>query len=299
MLRKHRARLLVITLSSSLALAAPAVAEDTEPAVVVNGTFSSPTVPSTSYWGRNPDGWSPAVVREASRTGHPAGYQAATLTWGNKVEPLSGRVRGVRAGATVTVSWDDDPGTCVAQGSGKLAYTLSVAGDTNTAGAFSTNEATGKPNWFTGRTYSFIAAEDAPAITFTAAVAGSCGPMITNVAAKQTAPPLGAPAKPEQNDPCAGDAKDSPACKDVAGSKEKIDNCPPTSKECLGSVAGDGKAEKDGIAQQTQAVTDFGKVSRDEPPNAAANELCALPNALTASAGPGDAVVPPSEWWFC
>ncbi|MFJ8039784.1 hypothetical protein ACIRBX_04610 [Kitasatospora sp. NPDC096147] len=301
MLRKKRARFLVLTLSSSLALAGPAAAEDTEPAVVVNGTFSSPTVPDGKSWAAWIDGWSGAGVGSAARVKHPRGYQAASLGWDGTNVALSSRLRGVRAGATVTLSWDDGPGDCAAKGSGRLGYTVTVAGTSNPAGSFSTTEATGAASWFTGRTYSFTAAEDAPQVTFDSTVAKvpNCGPMIANVMAKQTAPPLSTPAKPGDNDPCAGEAAGSPACKDVAGGKERIDACPPTSRECLGSVAGDGKAEKDGIAKETQAVADFGKVARDEPPNAAANELCALPNALTASVGPGDAVVPPSEWWFC
>ncbi|MGW4649569.1 hypothetical protein [Kitasatospora sp. NPDC004289] len=297
MLRNQRARLLVITLSSALALAGPASAEDTEPATVVNGTFSSPTVPAGQDWAGGIDAWKGSGVASAGRADHPRGLQAATLTW-SKVVPVSNRLRGIRAGATVTVSWDESPGNCASQGT-RLGYTVAVAGGMNSQGSFTTNPVNGKSNWYTGRTYSFSAAEDAPEITFTATADASCGPLVTNVVAKQTSPPLTAPSRPEENDPCAGENASSPACRDVAGSKEKIDACPPTSRDCLGGVAGDGKAEKDGIAQQTQAVADFGKVSRDERPNAAANELCALPNALTASAGPGDAVVPPSEWWFC
>ncbi|GAA3015927.1 hypothetical protein GCM10020229_28880 [Kitasatospora albolonga] len=298
MLRNQRARLLVITLSSALALAGPASAEDTEPATVVNGTFSSPSVPAGQDWASGIDGWKGGGVASTARAEHPRGLQAASLTWGGKAVPAGTRLRGIRSGATVTVSWDESPATC-ASGGTRLGYTVAVAGDANGRGSFTTTPVSNRSNWYTGRTYSFSAAEDAPEITFTATTDVGCGPLITNVVAKQTSPPLTAPSKPEENDPCAGGNASSPACKDVAGSKEKIENCPPTSKECLGGVAGDGKAEKDGIAQQTQAVADFGKVSRDEPPNAAANELCALPNALTASAGPGDAVVPPSEWWFC
>ncbi|MBD0689021.1 hypothetical protein BG452_25565 [Streptomyces sp. CBMA123] len=201
----------------------------------------------------------------------------------------------------MTLSWDDNPDSCAKQGDAKRTYTVTVAGDNNQPGNFSTNDSTGKANWFIGRTYSFTAAEDAPKITFTSTTTtnASCGPLITDVAAKQTAPPLGSPQTPKQNDPCAGDAKDSPACKDVAGNKDQISKCPPSNKECLASVAGNGKTEKDGIDKQTSAVEDFGKVPRVQDPNTAAAGLCALPNALTDEAKPGDAVVPPSDWWFC
>ncbi|MFG2818715.1 hypothetical protein ACGFX4_04725 [Kitasatospora sp. NPDC048365] len=288
-----------MTLSSAVALAAsaPAVAEDTEPAVVVNGTFSSPTVPSNAAAGI--DGWTGWGLVSATRADHRLGYQAA-MTGVTSPRPLSTRVRGVRAGATVTLSWDDSPDSCLVKGAAKRPYTVSVAGSANTPADFTTNEPLGgnKGNWFYGRTYSFTATEDAPQVTFTAQTVDSnnCGfAVITNVAAKQTSKP----SSPGQSDPCAGDSASSPQCKDVAGGKDKIDKCPPTDRECLAGVAGDGKAEKDGIDKETQAVADFGKVPREQDPNTAANDLCALPNALTSTVAPGDAVVPPSDWWFC
>lgn len=304
MLRRERARLLVVTLSAAMALAAPvpAGAEDTEPAVVVNGTFSSPTVPADKQFVQRIDGgWTGGGVRSATRAAHPQGLQASGLIWNSQPVPLSTRVRGVRAGATVTLSWDDNPDSCASASASRRTYTVTVAGTDNTPGDFSTNQPTGAANWFIGRTYSFTAAEDAPEITFTSTTSGSpvCGPLITNVAAKQTAPPLTPPQGGASSDPCSGDAKDNPQCKDLAADQDKIEKCPPTNRDCLAGVAGDGKAEKDGIAKETQAVDDFGKVPRDQNPNTAATDLCALPNALTAGVQPGDAVVPPSDWWFC
>ncbi|MFJ9521115.1 hypothetical protein ACIRPK_23035 [Kitasatospora sp. NPDC101801] len=297
-MRRPRARLLVVTLSGALALAAPAPAgaEDTEPAVVVNGTFSSPRVPGDKTWLDAVDGWTGGGVGSATRAAHRDGLQAAHLSRPDSTTPLSTRLRGVRAGATVTLSWDDSPDSCVKQGVARRAYAVTVAGSANPTGNFATNDPIGKANWFYGRIYSFTAAEDAPQITFTFSPtpdSPGCQPLLGNVAAKQTAPP------PQQNDPCAGGSAASPQCKDTAADKEKIEKCPPTSKECLASVAGDGKAEKDGIAKETQAVEDFGKVPREQDPNTAAAALCALPNALTADVKPGEAPIQPSDWWFC
>ncbi|MFJ4094215.1 hypothetical protein ACIPYS_21760 [Kitasatospora sp. NPDC089913] len=292
-----------MTVSGALALTtpAPAGAEDIQPAVVVNGTFSSPTVPSGQTWVTSVDGWTGGGIGSATRAAHPRGFQAAHLSSTDSTTPLSTRVRGVGAGATVTLSWDDSPDSCVAQGVAKRRYTVTVAGAANTAGDFATNDPIGKANWFLGRTYSFTAAEDTPRITFTFldTVQPSCQPLITNVAAKQTAPPLTAQQGGASSDPCSGDAKDNAQCKDLAADKEKIEKCPATDRNCLAGVAGEGKTEKDGIAKETQAVDDFGKVPRDQNPNDAASQLCALPNALTSDVKPGDAVVPPSDWWFC
>ncbi|MFJ8436757.1 hypothetical protein ACIQ9P_36230 [Kitasatospora sp. NPDC094019] len=293
-----------MTLSAALALAAPAPAgaEDTEPAVVPNGTFSSRQVPDGLTWASGIEGWTGnGVLGSAARAGHPQGFQAATLSYAGTQRSMSTRVRGVRAGATVTLSWDDNPDICAPAGPSGRPYTVTVAGGTNSPGTFTTNVPNKKPNWFIGRTYSFSAAEDAPEITFasTDTTNTQCPFFVTNIQAKQTAPPLTPPKGGASSDPCSGDAKDDAQCKDLAADKEKIEKCPPTSKECLAGVAGDGKAEKDGIAKETQAVDDFGKVPRDQNPNDAASQLCALPNALTSDVKPGDAVVPPSDWWFC
>lgn len=304
MLRTARARLLIVTLGGAIAVAAPAPAgaEDTEPAVVVNGTFSAPTVPAEKTFSAGVEGWtSTGGVASATRAAHPQGFQAATLGWNGGGISIGTRLRGVRKGATVTLSWDDNPDVCVTSGNAKRAYTMTVAGDTNTPGRFTTNNPTGKANWFLGRTYSFTAAEDSPQITFASTDTDkpSCGALITNVAAKQTAPPLGPPQGTASSDPCAGEAASNPQCKDVADNKNQISKCPPTDRDCLAGVAGKGEKENAGIDKETQAVEDFGKVPRDQDPNTAAAGLCALPNALTADVQPGDAVVPPSDWWFC
>ncbi|MEV4613049.1 hypothetical protein AB0K43_10655 [Kitasatospora sp. NPDC049258] len=284
-----------------MAAPVPAGAEDTEPAVVVNGTFSSPTVPAGQDWASGVEGWTGGGVASTTRAAHPIALQAATLGWNGRGISLTTRLRGVRTGATVTLSWDDNPDSCVTSGNAKRAYSVSVTGGTNRPGSFTTNTPTGQANWFLGRTYSFTAAEDAPQITFTSTDTDkpSCGALITNVAAKQTAPPLGAPQGAASSDPCAGEAAGNPQCKDVADDKAQISKCPPTDRECLAGVAGKGEKENAGIDKETQAVEAFGQVPRDQDPNTAAADLCALPNALTAGVGPGDTVIPPSDWWFC
>ncbi|WP_031065915.1 hypothetical protein [Streptomyces sp. NRRL WC-3742] len=302
-LRTHRARLLAVTLGGAIALATPvpAGAEDTEPAVVVNGTFSSPTVPDGQSFAKGVDNWdSPGALASAARAEHRNGYQAASLGWNGKGIAISTKLPGIRRGATVTLTWDDNPDKCVGTSNAKRAYSVTVAGDANTPGAFTSNAPNSKANWFYGRSYSFTAAEDAPKVTFASTDADSpgCGALITNVAAKQTAPPLGSPQSTGSSDPCK-DKPDDPGCKTSADNKDKIDKCPPSNRDCLAEVAGTGEKEHAGIDKETQAVENFNKVPRDQEPNAAANDLCALPNALTGSVKPGDAVVPPSQWWFC
>ncbi|QKW23244.1 hypothetical protein HUT16_32880 [Kitasatospora sp. NA04385] len=302
MLRTSPARLLAITLSSCCALAvpAPAGAEDTEPAVVVNGAFASPQVPVGQSWAYLAiDGWEGPGLLSAARAAHPQGHQAAFLATPDAAVPLSTRLRAVSAGATVTLSWDDNPDTCAAKGTAKRTYTVSVAGDANQPGGFATNEPTGRANWFVGRSYSFTAAEDAPKVVFTFDASNpnpGCQPSITNVAARQTAskaPPKGTA------DPCAGDAAGGSQCADVGAAKGEIAKCPATSRDCLSSVAGDGRQTNDGIAQQTTAVPDFGDIPRDESPDAAAQHLCPQSNALIDGLPPAYLVIPPKQWGQC
>ncbi|WP_282203795.1 hypothetical protein [Kitasatospora fiedleri] len=104
-------RLLALPLGAALVLTAPwpAGAVDTDPVAVENATFSSPTVQSGD-WATGVDGWSgPTGVASVARAAHPQGLQAATLGWSGKAVSLSTRLRGVRAGARVTLSWDDNP----------------------------------------------------------------------------------------------------------------------------------------------------------------------------------------------
>ncbi|MFF4343272.1 hypothetical protein ACFY00_25495 [Kitasatospora sp. NPDC001540] len=305
MLRTSPARHLAITLSSVciLALAAPAGAEDTGPATVANGTFASPTVPSGQDWAYlDIEGWDGPGLLSAGRANHPRGYQAAFLATPGSGKPLSTLLRDVPRGATVTLTWDDNPDTCAGSDLPKRAYTVTVAGAADQPGKFTTNDPNGKANWFLGRSYSFTATDNSPRVTFSFDASNakqSCQPSITNVAAKQTAPTGPPPGAAAASDPCAGGSADTQECKDVGKAKSDIDKCPPTSRDCLSSVAGDGQQTNDGIGQQTGAVKDFGNIPRDESPDAAAQNLCPLSNALTDGLPPAYMVIPPKQWGQC
>ncbi|GLW74088.1 hypothetical protein Kpho02_63860 [Kitasatospora phosalacinea] len=297
-------RLLALPIGAALALAAPlpAGAADTDPVVVPNATFSSPTVPDGQSWVSGVDGWTgPSGVGSSSRAAHPKGFQAATLGWNGKAVALSTRLRGVRAGATVTLTWDDNPDSCVTSGAAPRTYTVTVAGPANPVGNFTTKPPAGKADWFIGRTYSFTAAEDAPEVTFTNTATSNpgCGEMITNLTATQTPPPAEPPTNAGKSDPCAGDQANSPACTTNAGNKEKMDKCPATSRDCLDSVAGKGEKENAGIDQQTQALADFTSTPREQDPNAALGGLCQVANLHTENLEPGDTVLAPGTWWYC
>ncbi|MFC8720316.1 hypothetical protein [Kitasatospora sp. NPDC057198] len=293
-------RLLAVPLGTALALAVPwpSGAADSGTAVVANATLSSPTVPDGQVWGGKADDWTgDTLLVSATRAGHPLKLQAVALAVTTST-PIGTRVRGVRAGASVTLTWDDNPDSCVNSGGGR-PYTVSVAGPDNKPGSYTTKNATGSANWSTGRSYSFTAAEDAPAVTFTYGTPSTnpgCRPMITNVQAAQTPP---RPASPGASDPCAGGGGGSPACTTSAGNKEKIENCPATDRGCLEGVAGKGEQENAGIGQQTQALDEFTHTPRDQDPNTAADALCRVSNAHTGNLRPGDTVIPPGTWWYC
>ncbi|GAA2096592.1 hypothetical protein GCM10009759_25980 [Kitasatospora saccharophila] len=268
--------------------------------MVANGTFASPQVPAGSNWEYlTIDGWDGPGLLSASRAAHPRGYQAAFLASPDSATPLSTRLRAVRAGATVTLSWDDNPDSCVGKGVARRAYTVTVAGDANEPGKFTTNDPIGKANWFLGRSYSFTAAEDSPKVVFSFDASNaslSCQPSISNVSAKQTAPKT--PPK-DASDPCAGEAANGTQCKDLGKAQDEIDKCPPIDRDCLSGVSGEGKQTNDGIDQQTTAVQDFNDIPRDESPDAAAQHLCPLSNALTDGFPPEYMVIPPSQWGQC
>ncbi|MFJ5880075.1 hypothetical protein [Kitasatospora cineracea] len=290
-------------LGAALALAAPwpAGAADTDPVVVPNATFSSPLVQSGD-WKSGVDGWTGASgVASAARAAHPKGLQAVTLGWDGNSVSLSTRLRGVRAGASVTLTWDDNPDSCVKAGDGPRTYTVGSTGSATAPGAFATKEPSAKADWNIGRSYTFTAAEDAPLITFTGTSANrtGCGGLITDIVAAQTPPPATPPTNAGKTDPCAGDGAGSPACTTNAGNKETMDKCPATSRDCLGGVAGKGEQENAGISQQNQALDEFTNTPRDQDPNSAADALCQVSNAHTGNLRPGDTVIPPGTWWYC
>ncbi len=158
------------------------------------------------------------------------------------VKKMYQRLRGVRAGAKVTVTFDDSPSTansCKATAATVgQSYTVEGSGE---AGKHSyTTEAPPagrKPsqwaeegNWRT-RTYEFTAKEDEPALTFVSETTSSdqtCGAMLTNIHIRQ-APPPADKTRPKTNLPWAEAFKGNDPS-DVKSAVEecdgKLDDCP-------------------------------------------------------------------------
>ncbi|WP_433381416.1 hypothetical protein [Streptosporangium sp. CA-115845] len=191
-----------------------------EPVAVINGDFALPAFTGTaashvptpyvhgwSAGGTNGAGTSYGVLRYlGTNSGHPDGKAAVLLR-----SPVAAthsfkqRLRGVRAGAQVTVTFDDSPGvapqcTPAAVAAGQ-PYTVEGAGgavsDRNTAPDPDKKANTlGKGAWRIGQTYTFTAGENEPLLTFTSQVAApanagtNCGPMIADVRAVHIPPPV-------------------------------------------------------------------------------------------------------------
>lgn len=115
------------------------------------------------------------------------------------------RLRGVRAGAQVTVTFDDSPGIAAACTPAAVAagqpYTVEGVGGpvderTTAPDPDMKLNTLGQGVWRTGQTYTFTAGEHEPLLTFTSQVPagtnanGNCGPMIANLRAVQTPPPV-------------------------------------------------------------------------------------------------------------
>jgi hypothetical protein len=188
-------------LAGTLTLAAAphrALAEDSVTVPVVNGDFSSPAATAGNSTAGHPD-WSggSGAVYSKELADHPGRLQAAALNWNSAAITISTRLWQVRAGATVTVSFDDSPGTYAQCRADQLrngqSYTVSTRGQ-NASQTYDTKPTTvGKANWSLGRTYAFTAAENNPLISFTSNESRdnkSCGPLLANVTAKQTPVPV-------------------------------------------------------------------------------------------------------------
>jgi hypothetical protein len=136
-----------------------------------------------------------ASSRTAGRaaSGHPAGEPAVMLRLPSKDYGFKQRLRGVRAGAQVTVTFDDSPGIATGCTPAAVAdgqpYTVEAAGgaigDRTTAPDPDKKANTlGRGVWRTGQTYTFTAGENEPLLTFTSQVSGTanaggmCGPLI-------------------------------------------------------------------------------------------------------------------------
>ncbi|MEX0171820.1 hypothetical protein [Streptomyces sp. LMG1-1-1.1] len=169
---------------------------------VLNGDFADPVMkgdgPTTvgiDFWTGLNQRYSPAA---SGRTD--ASHGVALQKDGNT---LRQRLRGVRAGAKVTVTYEDSPAVskeCTGEqvvdgqpyavnGSGGPVQEVTTAGDPDRV-----KGTPGKGRW-TGRAYVFTAGENDPVLTFTSRVADSrthvtCSPMIARIRAVEVPPAL-------------------------------------------------------------------------------------------------------------
>ncbi|GII87902.1 hypothetical protein Ssi03_58920 [Sphaerisporangium siamense] len=198
------------------ALTLPADAERAAPVpvAVVNGDFALPAFTADPNWAAvqgwsvgstNGSGTSSGVARYGPNSGHPAGKAAVMLRFPLPAYAFKQRLRGVRPGAQVTVTFDDSPGVAAACTPGSVADGQSYTVE-GTGGAASTRTTApdpdkkagtlGKGVWRTGQTYTFTAGEYEPLLTFTSQVpnsanaGGGCGPLIADVRATQAPPPV-------------------------------------------------------------------------------------------------------------
>ncbi|WP_051779042.1 hypothetical protein [Streptomyces sp. NRRL S-241] len=204
--------------STPLAYAAvpPAGAAAPVPVTVLNGDFAQPAFTGVNT-SANPHAWSVGSTAgtgttagvwrwDATTGGHPGGLTAAMLRLpGEAAYGLKQRLRGVRSGARVTVTYDESPSVsnyCTAAAL-EQGQTYTVQGEGGTLADRTTLPTTEKlpsnywkPAWRTGVTLTFTAGANEPLLTFTSTVpaaqnnSGYCGPLITNVRATHEPPPV-------------------------------------------------------------------------------------------------------------
>ncbi|MFD9050127.1 hypothetical protein [Streptomyces zaomyceticus] len=191
---------LLLPLAPLSSLASAAAAEQAVP--VLNGDFADPVMkgdgPTTvgiDHWTGLNQRYSPTA---SGRTD--ASHGVALQKDGNTLQQ---RLRGVRAGARVTVRYEDSPavskectGEQVVAGqpyavvaSGGAVQEVTTAGDPDRV-----KGTPGKGRW-TGRAYVFTASENEPLLTFTSRITDSrthvtCSPMIARVRAVEVPPEL-------------------------------------------------------------------------------------------------------------
>ncbi|MDP9865444.1 MULTISPECIES: hypothetical protein [Streptosporangium] len=210
--------------TGALCLGLPAVAQpshaarlDSEQVAVINGDFALPAFAGTGPDWAAVQGWSVGSTYgsgtaygvgrySGAAAGHPSGKAAVMLRFPTAATySFKQRLRGVRAGAQVTVTFDDSPGVATACTPASVAsgqsYTVEGSGgqvDNRTTAPDPDKKANtlGKGVWRTGQTYTFTAGEHEPLLTFTSQVPaadnanGYCGPMIAAVRAVQVPPPV-------------------------------------------------------------------------------------------------------------
>ncbi|MEU1511851.1 hypothetical protein ABZ490_06775 [Streptomyces sp. NPDC005811] len=82
------------------------------------------------------------------------------------------------------------------------------------------------------------------------------------------------------------------AKEDMAAAKGQATKCPPSSKQCMSDLAGEGKEQKDGLAK-TQQTLDAVHPAPENNASTVVDGACddfaaGLPSALTSSAGSGE-----------
>ncbi|MDV5148789.1 hypothetical protein R1T08_32710 [Streptomyces sp. SBC-4] len=185
----------VAPLAASAAPAAQAVP-------VLNGDFADPVMKGDGPTTVGIDFWTGLNQRYSpTASGRTDGSHAVALQKDGNT--LQQRLRGVRAGAKVTVSYEDSPAVskeCTGEqvvngqpyavtGSGGPVREVTTAGDPDR-----TKGKPGTGRW-TGRSYEFTAGENDPLLTFTTRVTDSrthvtCSPMIARVRAVEVPPAL-------------------------------------------------------------------------------------------------------------
>lgn len=194
---------------------------------LINGDLSLPAFTGTALNNANVTGWSvgststnngagtaAGVYRfSGDADGHPDKKTAVMLRQSGTGWDFKQRLRGVRPGAKVTVTFDDSPGVApnCATRTVEQGQTYTVQG----SGGGAQSELTepdpekefgvlGGGVWRTGRSYTFTADEYEPLLTFASTVTatpwgaangtgtngGNCGPMIANLHVVQVEPPV-------------------------------------------------------------------------------------------------------------
>ncbi|MFB7939493.1 hypothetical protein [Streptomyces sp. NPDC056049] len=184
-----------------LPLAAPAAAVPAAPAAqpvpVLNGDFAAPVIKGDGPTTVGIDSWTGSNQRYSpTASGRTDGSHGVALQKDGNT--LQQRLRGVRAGAEVTVAYEDSPAVskeCTGdQVAGGQPYTVQGSGgtprETTTAGEPGRSKGTpGKGVW-TARSYTFTAGENEPLLTFTSRVTDTkthvtCTPMVARIRATE------------------------------------------------------------------------------------------------------------------
>ncbi|MEU9091885.1 hypothetical protein [Streptomyces sp. NPDC048428] len=191
-----------LALPAALGAAPAGAAAPAQTVPVLNGDFADPAMKGDGPTTVNLDFWTGANQRYSpSAAGRTDTSHAVALQKDDNT--LQQRLRGVRTGAKVTVSYEDSPAVskeCTPeQVAGGQPYTVEGSGgavrDVTTAGDPDRVKGKAGPGRWTGRSYEFTASENEPLLTFTSKVTDSrthvtCSPMVARVRAVEVPPAL-------------------------------------------------------------------------------------------------------------